>query len=215
MDKDKLVKGIEQLKKDAKKRKFLQTVDFIVTLKNLNLKKPEEQIDLFVSLPFSKSKKVKICAFVGPELKEQAAKVCDKVIALTEFDEYKDKNKAKKVGEEYDFFIAQMNIMPKVAQIFGRILGPKGKMPNPKGGQVVPPTAALQPIYDRLQKTTRLTARTSLMIQTVVGDENMSSSDLADNILALYKAIVQKVENEQHYIKSRLIKLSMSKPIRM
>src|SRR3989344_3893723 len=133
MDKDKIKKALEQLKKDSKKRNFTQSVDLVINLQNLDFKKPEEQVDVYVTLPHGKGKKAKVCALVGPELQDEASKVCDKVVGANEFDKYKQDPKiTKKLASEYDFFIAQANIMAQVAGAFGKVLGSRKKMPNPK-----------------------------------------------------------------------------------
>jgi len=70
MDKETVKKAIEELKKS--KRNFKQTFDLIFVLKNLNLKKPEEQVDFFQLMHFATGKKIKVCGLVGSELIGQA-----------------------------------------------------------------------------------------------------------------------------------------------
>ena len=84
MNKEQLQKAIEEVRKNSTKRNFKQSFDLIINLKNLDLKKPEHQIELFIPLPNSKGKPVKICAFIGPELLEQA-KNCNKYVVQDEF----------------------------------------------------------------------------------------------------------------------------------
>ena len=112
MDKNKVIETLKKLKADSKKRKFKQTVEVIFTLKNLDLKKVDQQVEFFAIVPQTRGRASKICALVGPELKEEATKVCDKVILASDFQEY-DKTKAKLLADEYDYFIAQANIMGK------------------------------------------------------------------------------------------------------
>ena len=146
MDKESVKKALEELKKS--KRKFNQTVDLIIVLKNLNLKKPEDQVDFFHQLHFSIGKKIKLCALVGSELSGQAKELFDTVISIDDFPKYaKDKKGLKKLAKGHDYFVAQATIMPQVATTFGSVLGPVGKMPNPKAGCVVPPSASIQTLY--------------------------------------------------------------------
>ena len=84
MNKDDVIKALEQLKKQPK-RKFSQSYDLIINLKELNLKKPEENVDLSLVLPNDIEKKVKICALVDKSLADQA-KVFDKVIQKDQLD---------------------------------------------------------------------------------------------------------------------------------
>src|SRR3989344_6325751 len=121
MEKDSIQKAIQELKQYP--RKFSQTYDLIINLRGINLK--TNPLDFFLNLPCSQGKKIKVAAFVDQQLAEQAQKYCDFVVKDTQFSDYADKKKAKKLGQEYDFFIAQMNLMPKVATVFGKILGVK------------------------------------------------------------------------------------------
>lgn len=216
MDKNIILKSLKELKEKADKRNFKQTVDLIISLKNLNLKKPEEQVDFFQSLHFSSGKKKKICALVGPELIEHAKEVCEKAISVDDFDRVaKDKKSIKKIAREYDYFIAQANIMPKVAAVFGKILGPKGKMPNPKAGCVVPPNANLKILYERLQKLVKVSAKTMPMIQCIVGKEDSKDEEVADNIFTVYDGLIHHLPGGKNNIKNVFLKLTMSKPIKL
>jgi large subunit ribosomal protein L1 len=215
LDKAKILDTVKKLKADSKKRKFKQNVEVIITLQGLNLKKPEEQVEFFVTLPHVRGKSVKVCALIGPELKEEATKVCDKVILQQEFVEYADKKKAKQLASEYDYFIAQANIMGQIAGTFGKIFGPRGKMPNPKAGCVVPPKGALKPLYDRLQKTLKVSAKTQLQVQCRIAHEGEEDAQIAENVEYLYSQLLQHLPNHDKNIKQVFLKLTMSKPIKV
>lgn len=213
MDEKTIANTIAQLRTDAKPRKFKQTVEFIMNLKDINLKNPDEQVEFFTLLPNAFGSK-KVCAIVGGELVDEAKKVCDFVITQSELADYqKDKKKAKKLAEEYDFFVAQADLMGRVAGAFGRVLGPRGKMPNPKAGCVVPPKGALGPLYERLQKTIKVSAKKFPVIQLAAGNEEMSDEDIAKNVVYLYDQIEHHLPKERHNIRGSLIKLTMGKPV--
>jgi large subunit ribosomal protein L1 len=214
MDKNSVKEAFKKLKETSKKRNFKQRVDLIINLRGLDLKKPDHQTDLYVQLHYPKGKPIKICAFVGPELKDDANKVCDKTVFIDEFPSYQNNKKLlKSLAREHAFFIAQATIMPKVAQVFGKVLGTRGKMPNPKAGCVVPPKAALQPLYDRLQKTAVLKAKTQPVIKCSVGAEDQNEDEVIDNIITIYNALIHKLPNEEHNIKNVLLKFTMGKPV--
>ena len=215
MDKEQIQAAIAKAKDISEKRNFRQSFDLIINLRGLDLKKPEHQVDLFVTLPHSRGKKVKVCALVAAELAEQAKNVCDSVIMSDSFERYKEKKEIKKIANGFDFFIAQANIMPKVATVFGRIFGPRGKMPNPKSGSVVPPNANLKPLYEKLQRTIRANAKTAPLIQCPIGTEDMSINDVAENAMALHSTLLQVLPNERHNIKDVYVKLTMGKPVKV
>lgn len=215
VNKGNVSKVLEQLKKDSKERKFKQSFDFIIALTGLDFKKPEHHVDFFITLHHTTGKKLKICAFVGPELKADAEKIFDKVIMDSEFKSY-DKKKTKKLAKQYDFFIAQANIMAKVAQAFGRYLGVRGKMPNPKAGCVIPPKGAnLKALHDRLQKTMKISAKKVPLIQLRVGTEEMPSAEVVDNIMFIYDQLIHHLPGEKQNIKIAYLKLTMGKPVRI
>ena len=215
MEKEQIQAAVQKAKDISDKRNFKQSFDLIINLKDLDLKKPEHQVDAFVTLPHSRGKKVKVCALVGAELAEQAKEIFDSVIMSDNFDKYKDKKEVKKIANSFDFFIAQANIMPKVATAFGRVFGPRGKMPNPKSGGVVPPNANLRPLYEKLQRTVRASAKTAPLVQCAIGSEDMNPNDLVENALTVYNSLLQVLPNEKHNIKDAYIKLTMGKPVKI
>jgi len=215
MDKNKLQNALKKVKESANKRNFKQSYDLVVSLQNLNLKKPDQHVDKYASLHYGTGKKKKICAFVGPELKDEASKVCDLVIIQDDFQKYSDKKKAKDLAKEYDYFIAQANIMAKVATSFGKILGTRGKMPNPKAGCVVHPKANLKPLYDKLQKTVRVMVKTQPQFQCIIGNEDSKDEELLDNAETILKQLKNALPNHEANIKAVYLKLSMSKPVKV
>lgn len=208
----------ESLKKarEAKKRKFKQAVDVIFNLKDLDLKKPEHQVDVYVTLPVPNGKTLKIAALVDSDLEEDAKKVMDTTVLVDEFAKFaQDKKLTKKLASSHDYFIAEASVMAKVAQSFGRVLGPKGKMPNPKAGCVVPPKAQLKPLYDRLQNTVRLNGKLQPLIQIRVGNEETSDEDIAKNIKVCYDALSHALPNGEHNIRSSFVKLTMGSAVKL
>ncbi len=216
MDKNKILEVIKKVKEGSKKRNFSQTYDLVINLKNLDLKKPDNHVDFFLGLPNGVGKKVKVCAFVGPELKDEANNNCDKTILVADFPKYADDKKLiKKLAEECDFFIAQANIMAKVATTFGKVLGVRQKMPNPKAGCIVPPKATLKPLVEKLQKLIRISAKKQLIIHLRVGDEKMDDNHIAENILAVYNNLIHNLPGEKNNLKNIILKLTMSKPVKL
>ena len=215
MDQKQVLTALKKLKETSPKRNFKQAIDLIITLKDIDMKKTENQLTVYANLPNATGKEVKICALVGPEMKEEA-KPADRVVLLDEFEKYKtDKKAAKKLANEFDFFVAQANLMVQVAGSFGRILGPKGKMPNPKAGCVVLPKTNLKPIVEKLKKSVKLTSRNTQMVQCSIGKEDMGEDKLSDNILSVYNQVLHALPQEKNNIKEVMIKLTMSKPVKI
>ena len=212
MEKNEVIEALKRIKEISNKRNFNQSIDLIINLKGLDLKKQEQQLDLFSTLHFDRGKKVSVCGLMGPELQTQAKELFDEVILADDFVKFKDKKEIKKLANKHDFFVAQATIMPKVAATFGRVLGPRGKMPNPKIGCVVAPNANLKPLHDKLQKTIRLMTKSNPIIQCSVGKEDTNENEVADNILTIYSSVLHALPNEKQNVKNVYLKLTMGKP---
>jgi len=105
--------------------------------------------------------------------------------------------------------------MAKVATTFGRVFGPKRKMPNPKAGCVVPPKASLKPLFEKLQKTVRIYAKERPILQVAVGNESMKDEEIADNIMTVYDQVIHHLPSEENNIRNLFIKLTMGAPIKV
>ena len=211
MDKNKLIEIIKKARNT--KRNFEQKFDLIINLKNLNLKKPEENINTFLVLPYPIGKKIRVCALVGDELASKAKECCDKVIHKDEFSKYNDKKLIKKLAREYDYFVAQGDLMVEIAKVFGKVLGPRGKMPNPKTGCIVGQSANLKSLIEKLNRTISLRTKNELVIKTIVGSERMSDEEIAENILFVYNQLLHLLPQEKNNIRNIFIKLTMGKPV--
>lgn len=210
MEKKEVIQTLKEVKENSQKRNFKQSVELIINLKGIDLKKQNNHVNIFANLHYSLDKKVSVCAFVGPELKSQAEIVCDETISVDDFPKYKDKKLLKTLAKTYDFFIAQANIMSNVATTFGRALGPLNKMPNPQIGCVLPPNGNVKAVCEGLQKTKRLMSRNNPIIQCNVGKEDMKNEEVVDNIMTVYNTLVAALPNEKHNIKNAYLKLTMS-----
>ena len=212
MDKKDITKAIQQARENSKKRKFAQSFDLIFSLRQLDLKKETDKVNNFITLPLSIGKKMNITALVGPELSTKAKEFCANVIQVEHF-KITEKKKIKKLSQETDFFIAQANIMPQVAAAFGKILGPRGKMPNIKAGCVVPPTADLKPVIEKLHKTVKVETKNEPTLKLRVGIESMKDEEIIENIHAVYNAVLHMLPQEKDNIKRVILKLTMGKPV--
>lgn len=216
MDKIEFIDKIKKAREQSKKRNFSQSFDLIINLKLIDLKKEGQKVDDFFVLPKPLGKKIKVCAFFDQQLLANARTVCDKVITKEEIPQLaKNKKELKKLADSYDFFIAQADLMVPVAATFGKILGGKGKMPNPKAGCVIPGNANIAAVYDKLQKTRRLITKNELAVKCMLGVEKNSDEDIAENAAAVYNRVVSLLPQGEGQIKKVSIKLTMGEPVRV
>lgn len=210
MEKNPILKALKELREKSPKRNFSQSIDVLINLKNLDLKKPEHKLDIYTQLPRQPGKKIKVCALVDAQLASKAEKICDTVIQKPEFEKWKDKKLQRNLANNHDFFISQVEVMAQVAATFGKVLGSRGKMPNPKAGCVVPGNIpSIEPIVQKLQKTVRLQTKNELSIKARVGTEDMKDEDLAENILAVYTTVLSNLPQEKNNVRYLGIKFTM------
>jgi large subunit ribosomal protein L1 len=210
--------GPESLKKarEGKQRNFSQSFELIVNLRDLDLKKPEHQVEFYFRLPKATARKKKVCALVDADMVGEAKANCDGFVPLDDFQRFAtDKKRLRKLAAEYDYFLAQATVMPKVAAAFGRVLGPKGKMPNPKAGMIFPPKAALKPLCERFRNTVKVSGRKAPILQCLVGTSEMKDEDVAENCAALHEQLVHALPAEAANIRSMYIKMTMGKPVKL
>jgi len=202
---DNFSEAIKKLREENKKeRKFDQTVDLIINLKNFDVRK--EAFNLFVQVP-NKIKDKKIVGFL-----EKNNNLID-VIKKDDFGKYKEKKDIKKLVRDYDFFVANVKLMPAVATAFGRVLGPVGKMPNPQLGIVtLEEDNSIKEAIDKINSNIRVRVKEP-SIKVGVGKESLSDEQIVDNAIAVYKKILETLPKNIDNIRNVKIKFTMSKPV--
>lgn len=199
---DKIKKALLELRKE-KKRKFNQTVELIINLRKIDVKKT--QLNFFVSVPF-KVKEKKICAFL--EVKNENVDT----ITPDEFKRYSNKKDIKKLSKKYDFFIAESSLMPKVAATFGKVLGPAGKMPSPQLG-IISNTGKkdIEDVIKKVNSNIRIKLKEP-SIKVAIGKESNKDEEILENIMSVYNSVIKNLPKGKENVKNILIKFSMSKP---
>ena len=210
--KDEVSRALGELRKTITKKKFTQSIDLVVRLREIDLKKPENRINETIALPNPPESPLKICVIASGDLATRAKTAgADMLIGRQEMEDLgKDKKAARKLAQDYDFFIAEAPLMPIVGRALGSFLGPRGKMPTP-----VPPNAPIEQIVSNHRKMVRVRMREQPVLQCRVGTEAMSDDKLAENIQAVVSRIEQKLERGFKNIGEILIKGTMSKPVKV
>lgn len=210
--KDEVVRALGELRQNLTKRKFTQSIDLVVKLREVDLKKPENRINETIPLPNPPEKPLKICVIASGDLGTRAKTAgADMLVSRSDMENLgKDKKAARKLAQDYDFFIAEAPMMPLVGRALGSFLGPRGKMPTP-----VPPTAPIEQIVSGHRKMVRVRMREQPVLQCRVGTESMSDDKLVENIQAVFSRIEQKLERGVKNIGEILIKTTMSKPVKI
>jgi large subunit ribosomal protein L1 len=197
--------------KDSKERKFTESVEATLTFRDVDPKKTDLNINELVYLPHPGSHRASVC-FVGSGdllLRAKNAKV-DGAIEPAKLESYAgNKKDAKGLAREYDFFLADTALMPRIGRILGQYLGPRGKIPTP-----VPPNAQIEAMINRMRGAVRVRSRGSLGVSARVGDRKLPDAEIADNILAMIQAVQKKLPNGDKNIKTVAVKTTMGKPVK-
>lgn len=210
--KDDFVKAIKEAISRAKERKFTETVEMAVNLRNLDMKKPENRIDSIVLLPHGIGKPRKVGVFARGEtlLKAKNANA-DIVLSQEDIDQLsKDKRRARKIANDIDFFIAEAPLMPEIGKKLGSILGPRGKVPQP-----IPALSDPKPVIDRLRNSVRIRTRDKMTFHVPIGSKKMSPEVIAENAMEVLKVLENKYENPSLVLKSVFVKTTMGPAVRV
>jgi large subunit ribosomal protein L1 len=194
--------------KDSKERKFPESIEAFLTFRDVDPKKNDLNINETVFLPHPGSHRASVC-FVGSGdllLRAKNAKV-DGAIEPAQLESYAgNKKEAKSLARQYDFFLADTSLMPRIGRILGQYLGPRGKIP-----QAVPPNAPIEGLINRNRSAVRVRSRGSLGVSAKVGDKKLTDAQIADNILAMVQAVQKKLPNGDKNIRTVAVKTSMGK----
>ena len=176
-----LNEAIEIVKK-VSSVKFDESVDLAIKL-NVDPRHAEENIRISASLPNGTGKKVVLLVLAqGDKVKEAldaGADYCGNK-------DYLDKIKAGWV--DVDKIIATPDMMAELGKL-GKILGPKGLMPNPKSGTVTMDVA--KAVSDQKAGMVELRVEKTGIVHTVCGKVSFSSSDLIENISKIYNSLLK------------------------
>jgi large subunit ribosomal protein L1 len=131
LDKDKLytLKEASALVKEMTKTKFDASIDLDVRL-GIDPRKSNQMVRGVVSLPHGTGRETRVLVLCTPDKEAEAREAGADFVGLDDFVE-----KIKGGWTDMDVIITMPSVMGKVGQL-GRILGPRGLMPNPKSGTV-------------------------------------------------------------------------------
>ena len=207
-----IIDAVKEAKEQAKPRNFTQSIDVIINLKDIDVRRPENRFNEELALPNGRGKPIKIGVIADGELAVSAKNAgIDLVISKDDLQEFgKDRKAAKKVANSVDSFIAQADMMTLVGRFLGPVLGPRNKMPKP-----VPASAKIEPLLERVGSTIKVGIKNQPSIQILVGTQDMSDEDLAENIEAVLAILDRHLEKGRNQIKSMYIKTTMGSVVRV
>lgn len=172
------------LLKQVKRAKFDETVELHINL-GIDPAQSDQAVRGTVSLPHGIGKSVRVAVFCqGDKIAQAKAAGADVAGAADLVDKIQKENFL-----DFDVAITTQDMMPQVAKL-GKVLGPRGLMPTPKAGTVVPATADIAAVVKEF-KAGKVEYRADKTGQVHVGVGKMSFADdkLVDNITTLMDAV--------------------------
>ncbi len=202
---------VKQAREGAIPRKFGQSAEMTLVLKDIDVKRGFNLNEVVV-LPYTPTRQASICVVGTGDTSTRAQKAnVDRILQPEELDRLgTNKREARKVVKDHDFFLADAALMATVGRAFGQFLGPKGKMPTP-----LPYGAPIEAIADRMRKSVRIRAKNQLNASAKIGDEKMDESQLTANASAVLSAVEKKLPQGDMNIRDVVVKFTMGKPAKL
>ncbi len=211
---DALLEAIQEARKRAterKKRNFIESIEILVGLRDVDLKKPENRFNVEVNLPNPIKKPVSICVIADGDLAVQAQNLGLHVVTKDDLSTFgNDPKAAKKLAKKFDYFVAMAPLMPLVGRFLGKALGPRGKMPRP-----IPPNAKLEPIIENYKKITRARLRNNQCINARIGTMDNTDDELAANASQFLTVITDKLPKGRVNLRHVHFKSTMGPAVRV
>ena len=201
-----VIDAIKMLK-SLKYTKFDESIDLAINL-GVDPKHADQNIRLTTSLPHGTGKEVKVLVITqGP--KEQEAKDAGADYVGKEFLE-----KLKSGWDDVDKIVATPDMMPELGKL-GKVLGPKGLMPNPKSGTVT--TDISSSVKEIKAGKIELRVEKNGIVHAQCGKSSFEESALEQNVKTIYETIMKAkpASVKGAYLKKMTISSSMGPGIKI
>ncbi len=204
----KVDEAVKILKTCAKDRKFDETIEVSMNL-SVDPKHADQMVRGMVSLPNGTGASVRVAVFAKDDKAKDAKAAGADIVGAEDLAE-----KIKGGEIDFDRLIATPDMMPLVGQL-GKVLGPKGLMPNPKLGTVTPDVA--KAVKDAKGGAIEFRAEKAGIVHAGVGKASFDEKKIVENVVAFIDAI-QKAKPtgaKGNYIKKITLSSTMGPGIKI
>ncbi len=201
---DDILKALQSLRNAQDKRNFTQSIDLIVTFKEIDLKKPESKFSEDLVLPHGRGRDAQVVVFSD----NLNGLDCD-ILGGADIQKLAtDKRNAKKMGNKTDFFLSEAQLMPVIGKALGQVLAPRNKMPKVIAGDP-------KRLVANYKKSVRLVVKSAPVVQCTVGKEDMKDDLIVDNVAEILKFLESKLPRGRQNIGKALLKFTMGTPVKI
>jgi len=206
---DNLKKGINQILEGSKekKRKFLETVELQIGLKDYDTSR-DKRFAGTIKLPHVPRPRMKICVLGDAVHCEQAQRGG---IPFKSVDDLKKLNKnkklVKKLAQSFDGFLASQVLIPQIPRLLGPGLNKAGKFPT-----LVQHADDLEKKVTDMKSQVKFQLKKVLCMGVAIGNVNMTPDELRMNSLMAINFLVSLLKKNWNNIKRLHIKSTMGKP---
>ena len=203
--------AIEDALTTDKKRKFVESVEVAINLRDVDLQNPQKRINAEVALPHGRGRPARVAVFAQGEMAVISKKIVDTVISPDQIEDLSDnKREAKKLADKFDFFVAETGLMATIGKSLGIVFGPRGKMPR-----AIPPQADIERIIKSLTNLVPVRSKDRPTFHVPIGNVSMPQEQLAENLETIIKRVESSLDRGSDNIASIWVKTTMGKAVKL
>jgi len=212
VERARILEAVKTAKEKAPERKFSESVDITINLKNIDMAQPKNRIDETILLPHGTGRTVGIVVLGKGDITTQAKEAgVDLIIGPEEIERLGgEPREARKIAGKYRFFLAETAVMPQVGRFLGPRLGPRGKMPMPIASGM-----DIRPIVERLRNSVKIRTKDKKVFHVTVGTTKMPEEQIAENIDAIIKRVESVLEQGTMNVRSVYVKTTMGPAVKV
>ena len=195
---------INNEKVQGKQRKFQETIELQIALKNYDPQKDKRFSGTF-KLPTAPKPKMKICVLGNAIHCEQAEKDNMPYMSVEDLQKFnKNKKHIKKFAKKYDAFLASDTLIKQIPRLLGPGLNKAGKFPT-----LVASNEGLQEKADQVRATIKFQMKKVMCLNVAVGHVGMAKDDIVVNVQLAANFLASLLKKQWQNIKVLYIKSTM------
>jgi len=192
----------------AKPRKFLETIELQIGLKNYDPQK-DKRFSGSVRLPFVPRPRMKVCVLGDVKHCEQAGAIGVDAKGVEDLKKLnKNKKLVKKLAQSYHAFLASDSVIKQIPRLLGPGLNKAGKFPAPINKN-------LEEMVNETKSSIKFQLKKVLCMGVAVANVGMTEGEIRTNIMYAVNFLVSLLKKNWQNVRCLYIKSSMGKPIRI